>query len=109
MENHIEACLSQDFRNNFIRAVNRNDAADYIGLVRKSYNKAKGRDLDIYAYLMRMSLGSDTEKSGTAAARKKLMGHKSEYTAGRWYSSASEDDVLSSMWNRKYKHKKKKK
>ena len=84
------------------------DVADYIGRVRKSYNKAKGRDLDIYAYLMRKSLGSDTEKSGTAAARKKLMGHKSEYTSGRWYSSASEDDVLSSMWNRKYKHKKKK-
>jgi len=84
------------------------DVADYIGRVRKSYNKAKGRDLDIYAYLMRKSLGSDTEKSGTAAARKKLMGHKSEYTAGRWYSSASEDDVLSSMWNRKYKHKKEK-
>lgn len=78
--------------------------SDYIGRVRKSYNKCKGKDLDIYAYLMRKSLGSDTEKSGTPAARKKLLGHKSEYTAGRWYSSADDEDVLSSMWNRDYLH-----
>ena len=83
------------------------DVADYIGRVKRSYNKAKGKELDIYAYLMRKTLGSDTEKSGTLAARKKIMGHQSEYTAGRWYSSADEDDVLSSVWNREYLHEKK--
>ena len=54
------------------------DVADYIGRVKRSYNKAKGKELDIYAYLMRKTLGSDTEKSGTLAARKKIMGHQSE-------------------------------
>jgi len=94
-------CIFSDYYGNLISS---KDVADYIGRVRKSYNKAKNKNLDVYAYLMRKSLGSDAEKSGTAAARKKIMGHGSEYTAGKWYSSASDGDVLSTMWNREYEH-----
>ena len=38
-------------------------------------NEGIFRDLGIYACLMRKALGSDTDKSGTLAARKKIMSH----------------------------------
>ncbi len=83
------------------------EVSDLIYRVRLSYKANTGKDIDIYAYLMRKSLVSDNRREKVnPSATKLLLGHQSETVAGRWYASAEDEEVLNAVYSREYKHKK---
>lgn len=78
--------------------------ADYIGRVRKAWQKKTGHTEDIYAELMRKSLSSDGyRKKDSPSVIKKQMGHKTEDMSLNWYAMAPDQDVVDAFLNRQYK------
>ena len=83
------------------------EASEFISRVSKKYRSETGEKLYVYSTLMRKSLSSDAYRAGVSpAVIKKMMGHRYETTSVNWYASASEEEVIDAIKNRKYKTKK---
>ena len=77
--------------------------SDFIRRVRLSFQEHTGKDLDIYLYLMRKTLGSDHRGNHVdRTVTRDIMGQSSEETVGRFYSSASDEGILNALYHRKY-------
>ena len=72
--------------------------SDYLARVSRSCG------IKVYSLLMRKSFSADLYAQGTnPAVTKRLMGHKNEDMSLNAYATASNEDLISTTLNRKYK------
>ncbi len=74
------------------------------GLSDYLYRVSKSCGIKVYSLLMRKSFSADLYREGVnPAITKKLMGHKKEDMSLNAYTTASNEDLISTTLNRKYK------